>query len=106
MTNVENCSYVGAIVRIDGARYKGCTFTNCLIEYGGDGAMNLDSCTFNSCTWTLVGAARRTVDFLTVMQSSFGDFGEALVQAVFDEIKNPDGSSEPSRQSDKDMQGD
>jgi hypothetical protein len=103
MIKFENSNFVGTRVRIDSARYKGCTFTDCVIEYAGEGPMILDSCTFNSCTWTLVGPARRTLDFLTVMQSSFGDFGEALVQAVFDEIKNPHRSSEPVSLPDADV---
>lgn len=89
MVRFESTVFNGSSVRIDNIKYIACTFNNCSIEYGGEGPISLERCNFNSCTWTLVGHARQTINFLQTMHSSFGDFGRAMVEAVFDNIKNP-----------------
>jgi hypothetical protein len=89
MISVDGNTFVEKNIRIDKARYKNCTFTRCIIEYGGEGPVVLDTCTFDECTWTFVGPAKQTMDFLAVMQSSFGEFGKGLVKSVFDGIVDP-----------------
>ncbi len=90
MIKFDNSVFNGGKYRIDGIRYRGCSFNGCVIEYGGEGPISLENCTFNNCSWTLVGAAKNTVQFLTTMQHQFGDFGQAMVKVIYDGIMNPD----------------
>jgi hypothetical protein len=89
MMSFDNSVFHGGKYRIDGVSYKGCSFNNCTIEYGGEGPLSLDNCTFNNCTWTLVGAAKNTIQFLTTMQHQFGDFGTTMVKVIFEGVMNP-----------------
>lgn len=85
----ESSTFDSTTVRIDQGRYVRCTFKNCRIEYGGAGPLLLDQCTFDSCTWVLVGAARQTIDFLKVMQNHLGAFGQQMVKTIFEGVMNP-----------------
>ncbi|AGQ94068.1 hypothetical protein M634_22470 [Vibrio parahaemolyticus O1:Kuk str. FDA_R31] len=87
MNNFSNCTFENTTVRLDNTTYKNCVFTHCVIEYAGQGPIGLDSCTFNDCQWTLVGAAQHTMQFLASMYHGMGDFGQQMVEATFNNIK-------------------
>ena len=88
MMNFSGSVFTGGRIRIDNIHYTGCTFNGCVIEYGGEGPIMLDNCSFNNCTWTLVGAAKHTIQFLTTMHNQFGDFGKEMVKFIFDGVTN------------------
>ncbi|UPR56967.1 hypothetical protein ITG10_00940 [Vibrio sp. ED004] len=89
MNKFTDCKFENTTIGLDNTIYKKCTFTNCVIEYAGDGPISLESCEFNNCQWTLVGAAQNTMQFLSTMHHSMGDFGKQMVDATFNNIKKP-----------------
>ena len=76
--NIGNV-YRDVTLRIDGQHYQECIFERCHIQYGGGPSATLIGNQFNGCTWTLVDAAARTLDFLGALQSGGG---QALVQQI------------------------
>jgi len=100
MINFSGSVFTGGKIRIDGVSYTECTFVGCVIEYGGEGPILLNSCRFNDCSWTLVGAAKNTIQFLTTMQHEFGNFGKEMVKFIFDGITNPQASPKSMKLSD------
>ena len=94
MISFSNSTFQGGNVRIDNVKYVGCSFSGCVVEYGGEGPISLDNCSFDNCTWMLVGNALHTVGFLTTMQHSFGEFGKAMVNTIIAEIISPKSTPE------------
>ncbi|MEZ6969595.1 hypothetical protein ACB040_10005 [Aeromonas sp. S11(2024)] len=87
MTKFNNCTFDNTTVRLDNIEYKGCVFKSCIIEYAGQGPISLDSCDFNNCQWTLVGSAQNTMQFLSAMYHGMGEFGQQMVEATFNQIR-------------------
>ncbi|EIU6832498.1 hypothetical protein L5168_004505 [Vibrio parahaemolyticus] len=87
MNKFTDCTFEKATIRLDNTEYKGCVFNNCIIEYAGQGPISLDSCDFNGCQWTLVGSAQNTMQFLSSMYHGMGEFGQQMVEATFNNIK-------------------
>jgi hypothetical protein len=54
----------GMTVPLDGAVYRGVTFTNCIMVYSGGLPPILEGNRFIGCEWQLSGAALNTSDFL------------------------------------------
>ena len=86
MKKFSGVVFAGVKVRIDNISYTECTFNGCDIEYGGEGPIMLDKCSFNNCSWTLVGAAKHTIQFLATMHNQFGEFGKEMVRFIFEGI--------------------
>lgn len=89
MSKFQNCTFNNSTVRLDNNEYFKCVFDKCVIEYAGEGPISLDSCSFNSCEWVLVGYARNTLQFLSSMYHGMGEFGQHMVEATFNNIKKP-----------------
>lgn len=89
MSKFTECKFTNSTVRLDNNQYFKCEFNKCVIEYGGEGPISLDSCSFNGCDWVLVGYARNTLEFLSGMYHGMGDFGQQMVEATFNNIKKP-----------------
>jgi hypothetical protein len=72
-------------VLIDEGSFEQCRFVACTIVYSG-GVVSLKDNEFDSCTWTLDGAAARTVKFLELVYG-LGESGRGLVDRSFESIK-------------------
>jgi hypothetical protein len=69
MVDVEDRTFVGQTVRLDGRRFVACAFEGCRLVYaGGDAAV--ENCTFTDCTWDVQDAAANTVLLLEQVRRS------------------------------------
>ncbi len=85
--NIDN-TYVGVKISLDNQIYKNCSFTNCVIEYSGNGTISLTGCRFDNCQWLFSGPAQNTINFMQMMYHNMGDFGRKMIEATFDNIRN------------------
>lgn len=88
MNKILNSTFENARITLDNMHYEKCKFNNCTIEFSGIGKLGLIDCDFNNCEWVFVGPAQNTLAFLGTMYHSFGDFGEKMIEATFQNIKN------------------
>ena len=84
--NIKN-TYVGTKVRLDNNDFTECSFTNCILEFAGEGPVSLNKCSFANCQWAFVGPAQTTMQFLQSMYHGMGDGGRAIVEGTFENIK-------------------
>lgn len=89
MSSFSNSVFHGGTIRLDNVKYVGCSFNGCVVEYGGEGPIWLEGCSFDKCNWTLVGSALNTLQFLKTMQQEFGEFGAAMISTIFAGIISP-----------------
>ena len=103
IVNSQN-TYSGVRVRIDNQTFEGCIFQNCIIEYAAEGPISLSGCSFNECQWVFVGSAQNTLNFMQVMYHGMGEFGQQMIEATFNNIKEGGIPTEtsPNKQSQSD----
>lgn len=89
MSEFKDCTFNGGNIRLDNNTYVNCKFTGCIIEFGAEGPIALDGCNFDKCEWVLVGYAKNTLGFLSSMYHGMGEFGQQMVEATFQNIKQP-----------------
>ena len=63
MDTIENQTARGITIYMDGKRFICCSFTECILVYGGSDCVWVDSM-FANCTIRLDGPADRTATFL------------------------------------------
>lgn len=84
--NISN-TYNGGKVQLDNNSFTKCNFNNCIMEFGGVGAVELNDCSFNNVQWVFTGAAQNTLNFLHGMYNGMGEGGKQIVEATFDNIR-------------------
>lgn len=84
--NISN-TYSGGKVQLDNNSFTKCSFNNCIMEFGGTGAVELNECSFNNVQWVFTGAAQNTLNFLHGMYNGMGEGGKQLVEATFNNIR-------------------
>ncbi len=87
MIQNKNNTYSGVRVQLDNQSYENCTFTNCIIEYSGEGPISLVGCNFSGSQWVFSGSAQNTINFMQIMYHNMGDFGKKMIEATFENIK-------------------
>ncbi|SKA20059.1 hypothetical protein [Pantoea eucalypti] len=87
MSKSYSSVYEKTTVVLDGHHFEDCTFRECVIIYKGTSGVNLIGCKFYDCQWKLDGAAANTLQFLRTMYQGMGDFGKAMVEETFKNIK-------------------
>lgn len=85
---IQNKKFNNKKILLDNKKYLNCEFTQCNIVYKGEGEITLDTCSFNNCSWSFEKYAANTLQFMTMIYTKFGDFGESLVNETFNNIKN------------------
>ena len=71
-------------ITVDGKKYRNCEFRKCQIVYGATGPVELDGVQFTDCEYALVGAALKTLNYLTEVYK----FNPELVEQTFANIRN------------------
>lgn len=89
----ERLALVRETVDIDGNEYVECSFLHCKIQFGGTALPTLVSCSFDGCTWKLVGAAALTAEFLRGIHNDGGQTLVARLLAFGAEDAAPEGAS-------------
>jgi hypothetical protein len=97
MIHNENNRYEGVTVRLDGNRFRNCTFQDCSLEFGGSDVVGMVGCTFTNCVWSFVGAAANTLSFLGAMYRGLGPDGGKLVERTFENIRSGNVTSTEAR---------
>lgn len=59
-------------IQLDDSNYKNTEFIRCQMYYAGTGPFRLDSCSFDSCTWTMLGGAASGLNMLQVLSRQPG----------------------------------
>ncbi|HEY2475912.1 MAG TPA: hypothetical protein VGI19_14075 [Candidatus Cybelea sp.] len=70
-------------IELDNASYEDCTFTECEILYSAKGPVHAKALVFIDCTFSVAGAAARTVNLL----ADIYQFAPDVVEATFDSIR-------------------
>lgn len=86
MNKVRNSTFTNSRVDLDNVAYDSCKFSDCLVVYSGRSPISLSGCDFKNCTWKLEGPAQNTIMFLRLMNTSFGDFGQEMVQKIIESL--------------------
>ena len=91
MQKVENQTFIGANVQIDGGvAYVGCKFVKCNIVLTGMAPAQLSSNTWEDCRWSLAGPAANVISFLKAMfQSGAKEMVEILIREIRGETPVP-----------------
>lgn len=86
MADIQDQTFTGGTVDLDGNLYRNCRFEGVIIRYSGDGDVGLQGCFFEGCTLALDGAAARTISYLTAIHGGLGDWGrrnvDNLIRAI------------------------
>src|SRR2546428_1222976 len=91
MAVFQNNMFVGQRVLLDGHEFRGNTFTNCVLVYGG-GPLQLTDNVLNNVRWEFVDAAARTIALLASFFQAGGDsrrFVEFLLSTFGRPIEQP-----------------
>lgn len=80
-------TYGAEVVRIDGKNFTDCKFEGTILEYAGGIAGGFQNCSFSGIRVSFVEAAGNTMSFLKAIYNGFGEFGETMVNATFENIK-------------------
>jgi hypothetical protein len=86
--NYSNDTLEGEDVLLDGAELVDCRFVRCrLIFRGTEMPRRISGCRFLHCKWVFEGPAQNAMTMLGLMYHEFGDFGRAMVNSTFDQIR-------------------
>jgi hypothetical protein len=98
--NAKHCTFKNAIVHVDGHAYRSCRFEQCRLVYAGGDLPSMIDCTFEGCSWRLVGAAGRTLRLLQAMIAR-GGATRAQVERSLGLTASPDPASRARHSTDK-----
>jgi hypothetical protein len=70
---VEKRAYWREPVAVDGNHFVECHFQQCTIQYSGGAVPAFADCSFDACTFELDGAARLTLEYLTMLNGAGAD---------------------------------
>lgn len=73
-------------VILDDATIDGATLYKCILVYGGGPFPKLINSTFDQCEFRFIGAADRTIAFLSMLHNNGA---EEVIKGVFDAITQP-----------------
>ena len=79
--------YNNVTVKLDNNEFEKCKFTNCTLEYSGDGPVSLSNCTFEAVKWVFTGSAQNTLQFMHALYHGMGEGGKKLIEQTFENIK-------------------
>ena len=82
-------------LRLDGEEFRSCSFQSCTLEIGGAADFVLDGCTFTDCQWVFVEAAATTVAIMARLHAGMIPSGDTLVEQVFASIRQGSGFGTP-----------
>ncbi|MGH2617093.1 MAG: hypothetical protein ACRDJC_17815 [Thermomicrobiales bacterium] len=83
----ENESFDNIAIDVDGKWFKNCTFYRCKIIFNGAEATKFERCTFTECQWVFDKGAEKTLEYLTALYHGLGEGGRAIVEGLFDSIR-------------------
>jgi hypothetical protein len=80
----KNRKFKSTHVHLDGNEYHNCEFQKCEIAFAGTEVVGLSDCHFEECTWVFLGAADKTIGFLTALytQPAFRPLVEATLHNI------------------------
>ncbi|HXH79564.1 hypothetical protein [Nocardioides sp.] len=85
MRVVQGQAFVGQTIRIDGRRFERCSFTDCVIEFGGAEIGSIAGCSLTRTGLAPVDAAETTLQQLALMYEDPG-FRE-VIETMFDDVR-------------------
>lgn len=77
-------TYTDEEIVVDGNDYTSCTFNRGKILYEGGAVPRFESCTFLNCVFGTRGAARRTIQYLMLLQAMGA---REVVDGFIDEVR-------------------
>jgi hypothetical protein len=80
--NIGN-AYTNTKILLDGNSFEGCTFTDCVIEFGATAPVSLVNNKLIRCRWEFVGPAAETIAFLGAVSRDVGPDGERFLLSIF-----------------------
>ncbi|SRR5713226_5568637 len=87
----ENNSFKGQVIHVDGHRFVGNHFQDCVLIYGG-GPLHMVDNVLNNVQWKFVDAAARTVSLISSLYQSGGEsrqFVELLLSTSGKQTEEP-----------------
>jgi hypothetical protein len=85
LVRVENSTFEGVDVVLDGNEYVGCVFRRCTLVFSGSAGVALQNNRIEDCSWRFDGAAQRTLAFMSALyQGGAID----LIEKTFDTIRS------------------
>lgn len=81
MELLQGLTLRGRTLDLDGKKFVGCTFIDCVLQYSG-GPVAFELSRFRGCRYVFYGSARNTVHFLQevgllpYLESDWGEFPE------------------------------
>jgi hypothetical protein len=80
-------TFVDEEIPLGETRYVGCTFEGCRLVYGGEAGVQIEDCDFEDTRLELTEEAGNTLSFLQNLYHGFGEDGQAVVENLFDQIR-------------------
>jgi hypothetical protein len=83
----EGETFVEERIELGGNQFRNCSFESCRLVFDGSEGVRIEDCDFEETRLELVDQAGTTLSFLQNMYHGFGDDGQAVVENLFDQIR-------------------
>ena len=79
--------FEGQSIILDGNRFTGCTFRNCVLRFSAASAADLRANHFEDVRFEFEGSAAMTLGFLAALYRDGGGF-EQIVESTFENVRS------------------
>lgn len=80
METIENTTFQGEAIMVDGKQFKSCLFEECTLVFAGGELPEFQNCQFENISMQFDGAAAKTLKFLSGL--SAGGFSAAVENII------------------------
>jgi hypothetical protein len=89
MDTYLNHTFAHETLDLDDNAFRGCVFEDCTLRFSGQGATELNGCTFLRSRLEAAGPAQMTLNYLRGFYQGLGEWGRLTVDALVDAIRQP-----------------
>lgn len=84
LEKIENETFQGQTLQLDGKHFNNCHFVRCILQYAGNAVVQLKKDSFAECTFVFIDSARRTMQFISGLYQSGA---KQLFEDIFEDIR-------------------